>query len=150
MGGRSAIPTPALILGWAGVLPFAALSLMVATGWSPPLWRALHWPAPEALWLYGALILSFMGGAQWGAPTVRDARSWRPYLISVLPALWAFASAPAPVALRFAGLIAGFLALAAYDLWCARRGETPAWYGRLRAQLTAAVCVCLAAAHFGI
>jgi hypothetical protein len=55
------IPRPALLLRWAGVIPFALLtaaSLLNIHPWSLDPTMTLR--------AYGACILSFMGGAQWG------------------------------------------------------------------------------------
>jgi hypothetical protein len=140
------IPTAALILGWMGVLPFAALALFGIFG-APGLGDI----ATCALIGYGAIILSFMGGAQWGAtmmrrPTPEPAASWLGYGVSVLPALlgWAALALPAPAALGVFPV--GFGLLLIYDLASARRGDTPAWYPRLRAPLTITVIACLTAA----
>jgi hypothetical protein len=140
------IPTAALILGWMGVLPFAALALCGIFG-APGLGDI----ATRALIGYGAIILSFMGGAQWGATMMRrpaPAASWLGYGVSVLPALlgWVSFALPAPAALGV--LPVGFALLLAYDVASARRGDTPAWYPRLRAPLTITVIGCLTAALF--
>lgn len=139
MNGGEAPPRSASLLGWAGVLPFAGLSALAATGLQPPLPVA---PA-TALVGYGAIILSFMGGAQWGL-AVRSRAGLRGYAASVLPALLAWPCLALPPAPALAGLMAGFAGLLAYDLWTVRRGEAPAWYGRLRVRLTGAVLLLLA------
>jgi hypothetical protein len=143
------IPRSALILGVLGVAPFAALSAATVSGLEvAPI------PTVPALETYAAVILSFMGGAQWGltvaGPTERAANPWRRFGISVLPALvgWGALLAPARPALLL--LAAAFALLAAYDLWSVRRGEAPAWYGRLRLGLTLAVVACLAVAALAI
>jgi hypothetical protein len=134
--GRT-IPPAALLLGAAGVLPFAALALVIALDGAGLL-------APEqaerVLRLYAALILSFMGGAQWGLATAHDqGPSARALAVSVLPALFAWATFLIPSSQGLLALSAAFLALMLYDLWTVRRGEAPAWYGRLRIGLTLAV-----------
>jgi hypothetical protein len=137
------IPRPALLLGWAGVIPFAlftAASVLDIYPWSldPTL----------ALRSYGACILSFMGGAQWGVLLPREeghAPSFR-YAISVLPALLAFLCLLIPSTPGLVGLIVGFLALLAYDLSTVRQGFPPRWYASLRVQLTLAVVALLAIA----
>ncbi len=58
---ESAIPRPALLLGWAGVIPFAALSAALLAGLEPIGDIALR-----GLPAYAAVILGFMGGVQWG------------------------------------------------------------------------------------
>lgn len=138
----TSIPRPALVLGWLGVLPFAAFSLAAATGAIP-----LPVNSANALVLYGAVILSFMGGAQWGLamahPRAPQPELWSRLSISVLPALAGFGLWFAPGRQALLGLAAAFICLLAYDAATARRGDAPAWYPALRLQLTAAVIVCL-------
>jgi len=139
------LPRPALVLGVLGVAPFAALSFALALGGPPaPI------PIKAALSTYGAVILSFMGGAQWGLAVAGASENpstlWRRYGISVVPALIGWSALLAPARLGLGLLGAAFAILAAYDLWCVERGEAPGWYGRLRLGLSAAVVACLAAA----
>jgi hypothetical protein len=104
-------------------------------------------PAAGALVLYAAIILSFMGGAQWGlavsAQAAGPALLARRLALSVLPALAAFALALVPERAALLGLAAVFGALLAYDVMTVRAGLAPPWYARLRIQLTAAVVLCL-------
>jgi hypothetical protein len=137
------IPRPALLLGWAGVIPFAlfaAGSVLDIHLWSlnPTL----------ALRAYGACILSFMGGAQWGILLQRDDghAPFSRFLISVLPALLAVLCLLIPNGPGLIGLIAGFLGLLAYDISTVRQGLAPRWYTSLRVQLTLAVVVLLGVA----
>ena len=130
------IPRAALLLGWAGVIPFAVLSGA----------KALRVPLPLdpgfALLAYAAIILSFMGGSQWGLTVsgpADGAQSWRRFGASVLPALLAWAAVIAGGRVGFVVLAATFASLLGYDLWTVRTGTAPTWYGRLRVQLTAAV-----------
>ncbi|WP_298965719.1 DUF3429 domain-containing protein [uncultured Methylobacterium sp.] len=133
-------PISAFVLGWAGVIPFAAFSLAAVLGVPVPV------PAGAALLAYGAAILSFMGGAQWGvamrAPDGFD-RGWSGYAVSVVPALLAWAGLLVAGKAGLGLLIAGFAGLLAYDLWTIRRGYAPGWYASLRWQLTTAVVVLL-------
>ena len=140
-------PGSAFWLGWAGILPFAGLTLAADGRYSLPV-------APEvALLTYGAAILSFMGGAQWGLAmraTDGSERGWHGYAISVVPALLAWTAVLIPWRLGLGLLILGFAGLLAYDLWTVGRGRAPAWYATLRWQLTLAVVTLLAlAAAFG-
>jgi hypothetical protein len=134
------IPRPALLLGWAGVIPFALLtaaSVLDIQPWSLDRTMALR--------AYGACILSFMGGAQWGVllPQEGGHAPFFRYLISVLPALLAFLCLLIPSTPGLIGLIIGFLALLAYDLSTIDQGIAPRWYASLRIQLTLAVVVLL-------
>lgn len=145
---HDAIPRAAVVLGAAGLIPFLACALQIATAW--PLERRMIGPALHALTIYGAVILSFMGGVQWGLATAQppaaNQAEWRRYGMSVLPAMVAWAGVWTA---RQSGLIllaGGFALLLAYDLWTVARGEAPAWYGRLRIGLTAIALACLLAA----
>ncbi len=141
---KGAVPRPAFFLGWAGVLPFALLTAAIVLGLKP-----LSLDARAALLAYGAAILSFLGGAQWGVllPRSQEETSllWR-YGASVLPALLAFLCLLAPQTLGLVGLAAGLVGLLTYDLSTVRRGLAPVWYGTLRSQLTGAVVILLAIA----
>jgi hypothetical protein len=137
------IPRPALLLGWAGVIPFALFT--VASVFDIRLWLL---DPTMALRAYGGCILSFMGGTQWGILLPRDEghASFPRFLISVLPALLAVLCLLIPNELGLIGLIAGFLALLAYDISTVRQGLAPQWYMSLRVQLTLAVLVFLGVA----
>jgi hypothetical protein len=141
------IPRPALWLGVAGLIPFVATAIQVGVSW--PLEPRFNGPALYTLQLYGAVILSFMGGAQWGL-TVRDqpyGAEWRRYGMSVVPALIAWAGLWLGGRNGLLTLAGGLCLLLIYDLWTVTRGEAPAWYGRLRIGLTviAALALCIAA-----
>jgi Protein of unknown function (DUF3429) len=142
---EASIPLPALTLGAAGLIPFVAAGLQVATGW--PLSPRMTGPALYHLTIYAAVILSFIGGVQWGlALATPSGNAWRRYGISVLPSLAAWAGLWLAARNGLLLLIASFLAALAYDLWTVRRGEAPLWFAHLRTGLTAVVVTTLAAA----
>lgn len=137
------VPRAAFLLGWAGVIPFAGLSLAAA------LDLDLLPAAPQVLLVgYGACILSFMGGAQWGLTTAGplNPRSGLRFGSAVLPALLAWLTLFLAWKPALCLLAAGFGLLLAYDLATVRAGLAPPWYGALRIQLTAAVILLLLAA----
>jgi hypothetical protein len=142
-------PRPALWLGLAGLIPFVATALQIATGW--PLDAKFIGPALYALQLYSAVILSFMGGVQWGL-AVRDepyGAEWRRYGASVLPALVAWTGLWLGGRTGLLTIAIGLLLLLGYDLWTVRQGEAPRWYGRLRVGLTStAIASLLVASAF--
>jgi len=77
------VPAGARILGLAGLVPFFAGALFTL---QPP------GPIPAAAIvgatvLYGAVILSFLGGIAWGAAMTRGERAFAPYLVAVIPSL---------------------------------------------------------------
>jgi hypothetical protein len=141
------IPRPALVLGLGGIIPFVATATQVAAGW--PLSPRLGGPALYHLTIYAAVILSFLGGVQWGLalarPATGDAGDWRRYGVSVLPSLAAWAGLWLAARNGLLVLAASFVVTVVYDLWTVRLGEAPLWYARLRLVLSAIVIACLLA-----
>ena len=81
-----AAPSPAVVLGFGGLIPFVGLALLVA--FVPLPWHAF-WLG--TLHYHGGLILSFVGALHWGYAVhsgVRGTRAWMEYGWSVLPAFW--------------------------------------------------------------
>ncbi|MEJ2385065.1 MAG: DUF3429 domain-containing protein [Xanthomonadales bacterium] len=133
----SAIPAVPALLGYSGVLPFAALAIAVVL--TDGAWQNL---ALRAFLAYGAVILSFLGGIRWGAA----ARAAQPrngeYVLAVLPSLWAWACLLAEQPMLAAwGLMAGF-ALMGFADWLRPAPGTASWLVTLRLRLTAAVVLC--------
>ena len=139
-------------LGYAGLLPFGFAALIA---WVPgvPFGFVSGWLGWTLY--YGAVILSFMGGARWGIAMLADGR--RPdepfsgFLAAVTPALigW-FAVVPQslvpvqfPLSARLILLMAAFAGLLAEDLRAVRAGEAPRWYAGLRKSLTFWVLISL-------
>jgi len=142
------IPRAPLWLGFAGLIPFvwSALTLLL-----PDL---AHWGARTlgprfagayVMLFYGAVILAFMSGVLWGfAMRLPASRATAGYVLSVLPALWAFFMTGGGVAATGLSLIAGFTFILGVDWWFARWGLAPGWWLPLRLMLTAVVVTCLA------
>jgi hypothetical protein len=139
------IPVAALVLGWLGVLPFAGLCGAALTGAVLPKPQAL-----DALAVYAMIILAFMGGVRWGLAMISDPQRPSPdgtaLMVSVVPALIGCACWFLPRPIGLVGLMVGFAGLLAYDLLTGQSFRAPAWYPRLRIQLTAAVLTCLGVA----
>ncbi len=117
--------------GLAGLAPFLL----------PPL-ASLVWPSltdPAALFAaaYGALILSFLGGARWGFEVARSRPRHRVVALAMLPTLAGLALLMLPAGLRPLQLAGIALLLGVHFLWDLRAGGLPAWYPRLRSPLTA-------------
>ena len=145
------IPRTALLLGFAGLLPFV---WGVATMYVTPLqdltvaWMGARFAGPYVLLSYGTIILAFMSGVLWGF-AARDDTMPMGYVLSVIPALWAFffvGNGPSSTALN---LITGFLAVLAVDFLFWTNGVTPRWWMSLRIQLTTVVVLCLATIVWG-
>ena len=136
------IPPEALLLGLAGVIPFAwgALTILAPTlgDWSLQALGS-RLTGRTLLVLYGTIILSFMAGAAWGLALGAEGRARAVLLaLATLPALWALVAGFATVALAL-----GFVALLALDRHLTRTGLAPPWWLRLRLLLTALVVPCL-------
>jgi len=140
------LPRSVAWLGYGGLLPFlflAPASLLDAH--HGPLWS-------DALFAYGAIILSFVGALHWAFAMLlneltekqRTAR----FVWSVVPALLAWPALLLSPLLSGPLLICGFLT----HYWQDRRldsiAQLPAWYLPLRFRLTTVACLCLAAGSF--
>jgi len=138
------IPRPARILGLAGVLPFAAGALAI---WFAP--AEYQFAAFNAQTLYAAIILSFLGGVQWGFAAAGlgpgAGPSWERLGWSVLPSLLGWAALFLDPTAKTAVLMLGFLAAFVIDRRWTRMGRCPVWYARLRRDLSALVTACLGA-----
>ena len=120
-------PSGALVLGYAGLLPFLAGVVLIAAG------TRAH--GSQLLTAYAAVILAFVGAIHWGLALGHGDRRWRHYGASVLPALVAWLALLLPPAVALGVLAAG---LAGWRLWeyLADVPSYPAWFARLRDHLT--------------
>lgn len=127
------LPPGVRALTWAGVLPFV-LALAVAIVW--PNWRDV---AQTAFIGYGAVILSFLGGARWGRGFDSCLGASR-YAEAVTPSLIGFAA----LLLAHQPFAALALLAAGFAIWLVIDLRDPLWsreYKRLRLGITAAVIV---------
>lgn len=142
------IPGAALVLGLAGLVPFVA--------GAASLWASMPLlPSQTGLRLaiiYGAIILSFLGGIRWGTAIgpYDTGRQARDFAASVLGSLAGLAAAFLPAIPALALLIAGFLMQGLWDVMSADAGRLPAWFGRLRMILTGGAVVALVAALLAV
>jgi hypothetical protein len=142
------IPRPALILGLAGLIPFlwsAATHLFPALSAWAGAWLSPMFLGAVVGVTYGTIILSFMSGVLWGFATRAEGVLVTPaYALSVIPALWVFATVPdaSPNSVIFLG--AGFVGLLFLDAMYSGWGLAPRWWLRLRVMLTVVVLACLA------
>ena len=138
-----AVPRTARLLGLAGLLPFAGFAL-TAIGSGSDLSRATQ----PVLIGYGAVILSFMGGCRWGLAAAGHEDDAKPalYLISVLPALYAWLASLLAFAPAAYALAAGFVALYLAERHPLLRANAPSWWLALRGPLTLGAAFSLAAA----
>lgn len=142
------IPRVPLALGLAGVIPFLwgaatvlndGLASWGATALGP------RFVGPYVQLFYGSVILSFMSGVLWGFATKANGpRAATGYVLSVIPALWAFFMTGGGPTSAGLNLIFGFVGLLMLDFAFFSWGLTPRWWMNLRLLLTAIVVTCLA------
>ena len=144
MSTASPRPLGPWLLGLSGLIPFIGCVALVFA--APPPFNTV---AETAFISYGAVILSFLGGARWGAELVRggDRPSTGRLAAAVVPSVigWFAVTllyAGAPIALGMI-LVAGVAQLF-WDLAAARSGLLPAWTAPLRITLTVVAMGCCA------
>ena len=134
------IPTGALILGLSGLLPFAwgAVTLLSAEAFNFGIENfGARFVGPLIQLSYGVIILCFMSGVLWGFATKMDEKNGSlGYILSVLPALWAFLSMGRGPISDTISLIVGFLAVLLIDRHFYLLKLTPLWWMNLRIPLT--------------
>ena len=143
----SRIPIAPLMLGLAGLIPFVwgALTLLNdgLAAWGAQAFGP-RFVGPYIQLFYGSVILSFMSGVLWGFATrTSGARAATGYVLSVIPALWAFFMTGGGPVSAGTNLIFGFAGLLLLDYAFSTWGLTPGWWMRLRMLLTAIVVLCL-------
>ena len=142
------IPTGALILGLSGVLPFAwgAVTLLSEEAFNFGIENfGARFVGPLIQLSYGVIILCFMSGVLWGFATKMDEKNGSlGYILSILPALWAFLSMGRGPISDTISLIVGFLAVLLIDRHFYLSKLTPLWWMNLRIPLTFLVISLLA------
>ena len=137
------IPITALILGLAGVIPFAfplAAAILITSDDYHILWKTLQL-------FYALTILSFMAGALWGFAAKAGDRLG--YALSTLPALYGFSM----TGMIWFGIVTtseslflmalGFLVILLLDRRAAGLAQAPEWWMPLRIILTTLVVLSL-------
>lgn len=137
------LPRMVAWLGYGGLIPFIAL--LPASLLDPhhgPVWS-------DALYGYGAIILSFVGALHWGLamslPDLGERQRSAWFAWSVVPALIAWPAFLFSPALAGPLLVFGFIAHYLQDRRLARQATLPGWYLPLRLRLTSVAVICLLA-----
>lgn len=137
----------AWFLALAGAVPFV---LATAAIWSSEA-SHIRVPAITALVTYSAVILSFLGGIEWGL-AIRDesgTESTRAIALGLSTvsslAAWALLWLPNPV-WQVGAALALIVGVWVADQWMAGRGLLPTWFVDLRTAASALVAASLAAA----
>lgn len=135
-------PRISVWLGVLGLIPFAALTLMA---WVAN--DAMASAAAVGIVAYGAVILSFLGGAHWGiasnAMKDQPAAASRLLVMSVVPSLLGWVAVLLPMPWSAALLAVAFIAILLLDRWALRYAFAPRWWLRLRIPLSATVSILL-------
>ncbi len=135
----SSIPLAAAWLGGFGLLPFALGAVMANIGVT----------ADFGFWFitgYGAIILSFLGGIQWGVGLhAREARTVA-FVISILISLVGWAATFFAPPLSLIVLAGGFVAALVFDAIAVMMFGLPGWFLKLRVLLSMGVLASLALA----
>ena len=140
---RRTVPPLAIVLGIAGLIPFAACGYGAVSSYGNP--------AAQALAAYGAVILAFLGGVHWGfALPEPSGRGERARIgLGVVPSLVGWVALLLVVAVSveagLALLVVGFAALTVVEARAAKVGLMPSGYMTLRYGLSAVVITILVA-----
>ena len=136
------------ILGYLGTIPFISLAVISLLARFLPATPAASDLAASALHLYGAIILSFLGGLHWGRiacnPDIKPSDKW--FLIySVIPSLMGWSSYLLSDIWQDAAsvLIAGFIISFVIDIRFIKLGAWQSWMKPLRTNLTLIACFSL-------
>ncbi|MEO1190758.1 MAG: DUF3429 domain-containing protein [Pseudomonadota bacterium] len=141
------LPNSARWLGLTGLIPFFAAAV------------AMLIPPPEiplsiiigAQVLYGAVILSFLGGVAWGAAMARGERDLLPYALAVAPSLVAWFALILINPFRQAFVLAlAFGLLWLVDRYHTKVGRYPQPFFQLRTLLTIGVVASLLTSGFAL
>lgn len=143
----TAIPRFPLFLGFAGLIPFLWGAATVISDDLAALGLQFLGPrfiGPYVQLFYGSIILSFMSGVLWGFATkASGSQAATGYVLSVIPALWAFFMTGGGPTSAGMNLIFGFAGVLMLDFAFSRWGLTPPWWMALRLLLTAIIIICL-------
>jgi hypothetical protein len=131
------------LLGLGGLIPFVGLALITT---SPDAARVEM--ASKALILYGAIILTFIGGLHWGVllatPNHRlQRRGHLRYLWSVIPSLYAWPVAQLAASRALPALAIGLFIAWIVDVRIYREQGNLSWFIKLRTLLTFVACTSL-------
>lgn len=139
----------AWFLALAGALPFVAATAALFMSDA----AQVRVPAIAALVTYSAVILSFLGGIEWGLALGEGSGNETTRVaalgLSAVPSLagWAVLWLPSPT-WQVGTALGIFIAVWGADQWMASRGLLPTWFIDLRTAITALVASVLAIALF--
>ena len=146
------VPASAQLLGLAGLIPFlwgaiVSLGLLDAANHDLAIGGLTILEVGDGRLLlvrYGVVILCFMSGVLWGFATHATGRQAAiSYMLSVIPALWAFLYPGDSGDTALINLMVGFVMVLMLDFAFWHWGLAPAWWMSLRIPLSLIVLGCL-------
>lgn len=117
-------------LGYAGLIPFVGLALLLHTSGSHQDFLR------HALLAYGACIVSFVGAVHWGIGISTLNKSHLGLGWSVVPSIAAWVALSIDKSGSLVAMAAILVGCLAADLKFYKAGELPRWYFRMRIALT--------------
>lgn len=147
-GDSTLVRRIAWALAFAGALIFAAMTVVLFSGDAH-----IRVPAIAALVTFSAVVLSHLGGIEWGVALREERGSERMralmLALGALPALaaWAVIWLPSPH-WQVASALGLFVVVWIADLALSRHGMLPSWFVDLRTAVTAIVALILGIAFF--
>ncbi len=151
MNSFKAIPAPARVFGFAGLIPFfvgAALCWATdatVTNTSLPL-------GSFVLTTYSAVILSFLGGIRWGVAMQHPSliNDWQVVAFAMVPSLVAWAALLTHAKVGLPMLLVGFSLQYVIDYRSTKNNITPPWFLTLRSLLTLGAILSVLVGWLGI
>jgi len=131
-----------------GVLIFAGITAMLFSSQAQ-----LRVPAIAALVTFAAIVLSHLGGIEWGLALRDESGNEMTRAIALgvasVPSLaaWGLFWLPSPQ-WQLSAALALFVAVWGADLWLSRHGLLPSWFVDMRTAVTAIVAVILGIALY--
>ena len=137
----------AWFLSIAGFFPFAFFALCIVWFDQQNPLRPL---VIDSMKIYGAIILSFLGGIRWGIAMKSEnvEKTGLVFSLSVLPSIIGWLSLFLPLPYVFAVQALGFAGQGAWDSFAAQHQVYGLWFARLRSTITFLVVACLVVAFF--
>jgi hypothetical protein len=131
------------IIAVIGAVPIIIFTALIAVAGGHSGYAA---PLVDAYKVYSAILLSFLGGIQWGIVLVgkENTPSSKTILISLIAPLIGWIAVFVAEPMCFALLTVGFAGQGAWDNFAAHNGYLPLWYSKIRMILTSVVILSLA------
>ena len=142
------VPGIPLLLTMGGLIPFIFLSLGI--------WffnDVLKSIALYYLLNYSVIIITFLGAIYWGVAMEKGEKNFKPYVISIIPALlcwFVFMGFFSNYILILIFFIFAFFSMYLVDVKNVRSNFFPTWYLPLRKIVSVIVLLCLSFATIGV